>query len=282
MFKPVATALAALVVLGGCNSSPPPVGNTTGANGNTPAPASTPASSPLGTTVTGSVALRDPMTIGEGARLEVKLVDVAQPDLVIGESIQPVSGQPPYRFSLEFDPMRIDRERTYVVNALLFDGDRRFAPALQAPVLTHGAGSMIDITLSAEATPGEQLKEDFGKLKAQIGGMTRIQDAFLDGDLSVAWDGFVSNGQVRYMRVNTELGEGETAQRSNAEYAFLDGKPMVVFKKSSGTRVGWDADGKLILNERNNGQVSEDEAKALHADALKALAMGQAKVPKKK
>ncbi len=282
MFKSVATALAALVVLGGCNSSTPPAGNASvTAAPAQPVPANA-TTDPLGTTISGNVALREPMAIGAGARLELKLVDVAQPDVVIAEANENVSGQPPYRFTLNFDLMRIDRTKTYVVNALLFDGDRRFVPALQAPVLTHGAGSTIDITLNAEATPGEKLKEDFGKLKAQIGGMTRIQDAFLDGDLSVAWDGFVSNGQVRFMRVNTELGEGETAQRSNAEYAFLDDKPMVVFKKGTGTRVGWDAEGNLILNERNSGPVSEDEAKSLHNDALKALAMGKTKVPKRK
>ena len=281
MFKPVATALAALVILGGCNSSTSPAGGAT-APAAKPGQPATAAESPLATAVTGSVALRDPMTIGDGARLALKLVDVAQPDAVIAESNDTVAGQPPYRFTLNFEPVRIDRSKTYIVEAQLFDGDRRFVQALQAPVLTHGASHTIDIVLNPEATPGEKLKEEFGKLKAQIGGMTRIQDAYLDGDLSVAWDGFVSGGQVRFMRVNTELGEGETAQRSNAEYAFLDNKPMVVFKKSSGTRVGWDADGKVVLNERNSGPVSEDDAKSLYTDAAKALTMGQAKVPKKK
>ena len=280
MFKPIATALVALAVLGGCNSSTPPAGQPAPANGAAPKPA---ADAPLGTSITGSVSVRDTMQIGEGARLELKLVDVTLPDIVIAEATENVSGQPPFRFTLNFDPARIDRSKTYILNALLFDGERRFVPGLQSPVLTHGAGSTIDIALNAEATPGEKLKEEFGKLKAQIGGMKRIQDAYLDGDLSVAWDGFVdAGGHVRYMRVNTELGEGDKAQRSNTEYAFLDDKPMVVFKKSSGTRVGWDAGGTLVLNERNSGPVGDDEVKAFHADALKALAMGQAKAPKKK
>ncbi len=280
MFKPIATALVALAVLGGCNSSTPPPSQPAPANGAAPKPA---ADAPLGTSITGSVSVRDAMQIGEGARLELKLVDVALPDIVIAEATEAVSGQPPFRFTLNFDPARIDRSKTYILNALLYDGERRYVPGLQSPVLTHGAGSTIDIALSAEATPGEKLKEEFGKLKAQIGGMRRIQDAFLDGDLSVAWDGFVdAGGHVRYMRVNTELGEGDKAQRSNTEYAFADDKPMVVFKKSSATRVGWDAGGTLVLNERNGGPVGDDEVKAFHADALRALAMGQAKAPKKK
>lgn len=281
MYKHAATALAAIVAVGGCdssNQSTSPAGPSAAAA--TPVQAAVNVSSPI----TGTAALREPMNIGEGARLEIKLVDVAMPDIVIAESTENVSGQPPFRFSLAFDPAKIDRSRTYVINGLLFDGDRRFIPALQSPVLTGGAGNTVEIVLNAEATPGEKVKEEFNKLKAHIGGMKRIQDSYLDGDLSVAWDGFVdASSKVRFMRVNSETGEGETAQRSNVEYAYLDDKPMAILKKNSGnTRVGWDENGQVVLSERAGGEVSADEAKAFHAEALKALAMGQAKVPKKK
>lgn len=281
MYKHVATALAAMVAVGGCNSSNQPTSPA--------APSAAPAKPAqaavnVGSPITGTASLREPMNIGEGARLEIKLVDVAMPDIVIAASTENVSGQPPFRFSLPFDPAKIDRTRTYVINGLLFDGDRRFIPALQSPVLTGGAGNTVEIVLNAEATPGEKVKEEFIKLKAHIGGMKRIQDSYLDGDLSVAWDGFVdASSKVRFMRVNSETGEGETAQRSNVEYAFVDDKPMAILKKNSGnTRVGWDENGQVVLSERAGGEVSADEAKAFHADALKALAMGQAKVPKKK
>ncbi len=282
MLKHIATTLAAMVVLAGCNAAPDPA--TPASGGGTPGAQTAPASTAIGTTITGTAALREPMVIGDGARLELKLVDVAMPDIVIAESSQTVTGQPPYSFTLTFDPARIDRTRTYVVNALLFDGDRRFVPALQSPVLTGGAGSTVEIVMNAEATPGETAKEEFNKLKAHIGGMKRVQDAYLDGDLSVAWDGFYdASGKIRFMRVNSETGDGETAQRSNVEYAFLDDKPMAILKRNAGnTRVGWDANGQVILSERAGGSVSEDEAKAFYADAVRALAMGQAKVPKKK
>ncbi len=282
MLRHAATALAALVVLGGCNNASNQQATAPAGNGATPAQQ---ANAPIGNTVTGKVSLRDPLPIGESARLEVKLVDVTMPDIVIAESNAPVTGQPPYAFTLTFDAAKIDRTRTYVVNALLFDGDRRFVPALQFPVLTGGAPSNADIVLTAEATPGEKLNDEFGKLKSQIGGMKRIQDSFLDGDLSVAWDGFYeTGGKVRFMRVNTEKGEGDTAVRGNVEYAFLDDKPMVVSKKSGNgaTRVGWDAQGNVVLNKAaGGGEVAEADIKTFQADAVKALAMGQAKVPKK-
>ncbi len=280
MFKHITIALAAMVVLAGCNS---PTGSSAPATGSSTAPVE-PATQAIGNTITGTATLREPMPVGEGARLELKLVDVAMPDIVIAESTETVTGQPPFAFTLAFDPARIDRTKTYVVNALLFDGDRRFVPALQSPVLTGGAGNTVAIVMNAEATAGENVKEEFNKLKAHIGGMKRIQDAYLDGDLSVAWDGFYdASNKIRFMRVNSETGEGETAQRSNVEYAFLDDKPMAILKRNAGnTRVGWNAQGEVVLNERSGGTVSEDEAKAFYADAVRALAMGQAKLPKKK
>lgn len=282
MLKYVATAVTALAILGGCNSSNQPA-NTQAPAGNGSAPAQQQADAAIASTVTGSVSLREPMTINPDARLSIKLVDVAMQDLVIAESEQTVSGQPPYEFSLPLDVAKIDRSRTYVINALLFDGDRRFVPALQSPVLTGGAGSTVNIVLNSEATPGEKLKAEVSRLKSNIGGMKRIQDSFLDGDLSVAWDGFIEAGnKLRFVRVNSEKGEGDTAVRSNVEYAFLDDKPMAIFKKAGGVRVGWDESGAAVLNEKSGGGTSsEDEIKAYHSDALKVLAMAKAKAPKK-
>lgn len=282
MVKYAATALVAMVVLGGCNSSSQPPANS--ANGSTPASGAT-APLPAGNILTGTISLREPMAINEGARIEVKLVDVAMPDYVLAEHSETVSGQPPYAFTMAFDPSKIDRTRTYVVNVLMFDGDRRFVPALQSPVLTGGAGNTAEVVLNSEATPGEKLNEEFTSLKSRIGGMRRIQDSFLNDDLSVAWDGFVeAGGKVRFMRVNSEKGDGDTAVRSNVEYAFLDEQPMVVSRRAGNgfTRVGWDTKGNLVLNRAaGGGTVSEEEARSFHADALKALAMAQPKAARK-
>ena len=282
--KFVATALTALAVLGGCNSSnQPSTASTPNANGAPQTPEQA-ANAPIPSQVSGNISLREPAAINEGSKLSVQLVDVAQQDLIIAETSENVGSQPPYPFTLPIDPAKIDRTRVYVVNVTLVDGERRYVQALQAPVLTGGAGSTIDIVLNGEATPGEILKEEFNKLKAHIGGMKRIQDAFLDGDLSVAWDGFVEAGnKLRFMRVNSETGDGDTAVRSNVEYAFLNDKPMAILRKGAATtRVGWDENGQVILNEKSGGTVSDEEAKAFFDDANKAFAMAQKKMPKKK
>ena len=283
--KPVAAALIALAFLGGCDSSnqtagaPSANGNGAISNGQSQAEA------PIPSQITGTISLRTPAVINPGAKLSIRLIDVAQQELNLAEFSEAVTTQPPYPFTLSVDPAGIDRTRVYTVNVELIDGERHYVQALQAPVLTGGAGATIDIVLNGEATPGEELKEAFNKLKSHIGGMKRIQDAYLDGDLSVAWDGFVEAGsKLRFMRVNSELGDGDTAVRKNVEYAFLDGKPMAILRKGPVTiRVGWDAEGQVILNEKSGGgTLSDEEAKSYYDEAVKAFAMGEKKLPKKK
>jgi putative lipoprotein len=285
MKKLVATALTALAVLGGCNSSNQAGSAPSAGDNGAPLTAQQQASLPIPDRINGTITLREPAAINPGAKLSVTLVDVAQQALTLAENDQVVDSQPPYQFSLPVDPSKIDRTRVYVVNVMLIDGERRYVQALQSPVLTGGGGSTINVVLNAEATAGENLKEEFNKLKAHIGGMKRIQDSFLDGDLSVAWDGFVEAGsKLRFMRVNSELGDGDKAVRTNIEYAFLNGNPMAILKKGSvTTRVGWDEGGKVILNEKSGGEpVSDEEAKSYYDDAVKAFAMGEKKLPKKK
>lgn len=279
----VAAALTALAVLGGCNSSNQ-TGTTPPAASNGTPSGEQQANGAIPDHINGTITLRVDAEINPGAKLSVKLVDVAQQELIIAETSEVISGPPPYQFTLPVDPASIDRSRVYVVNVLLVDGERRYVQALQSPVLTGGAGSTIDVVLNAEATAGEELKAEFNTLKSHIGGMKRIQDAFLDGDLSVAWDGFVEAGnKLRFMRVNTEVGDGETAVRNNIEYAFLDGKPMAILKKGRiTTRVGWDEKGVVVLNEKSGGEpISDEDAKTLYDDAVKAFAMGEKKLPKK-
>lgn len=285
MMKFVATALTALAVLGGCNSSSQPAGSAASNDNEAAQNGGQPAVVEIPDQISGSISLRAPAAINEGARLSIQLVDVAQQDIIIAESIQNVSSQPPYTFTLPIGSGRIDQSRVYVVNVLLVDGERRYVQALQSPVLTGGAGATIEVVLNAEATAGENLKAEFNKLKSHIGGMKRIQDAFLDGDLSVAWDGFYEAGnKLRFMRVNSELGEGDTAVRTNIEYAFLEGKPMAILRKGSGTtRVGWNEAGEVVLNEKGSSDVvTEEEAAAFYANALETFAMGEKKLPQRK
>jgi len=260
-------AVAALAMLGGCDSA-------TQSN-----PSSQKAAAPAiapGSTITASVVLHDPMTIGAGAKLETRLIDSGQPDTPLAEKTIDVSGNPPFDFTLDFDPARVSAARSYEVKAVLVDGDRRFQAGLATPVLTHGAGTSVQIMLTAEATPAEALKEEFGKLQGRIGGMKKVAGTYTTDTASIAWDAFVETNVVRYVRVNTVMDEDKGGARSAVFYAFTkDGKPMMVQQKG-GAMVGWGDDGKLLVNEkRGGGEVSQGEVDSMHDAAVKAGQMAQ-------
>ena len=266
-------AFIALGVLAGCNNAgnqSPTAGGRTSANGNAPA-----AEAPIPSSVTGSVTLKDPAEIGQGAKLDIKLVDVSTPEIPIAEKSMDVSGNPPFNFSLDIDPSKIDRHRTYTVNAVLTDGERRFLPALTAPVLTGGSPGTAQITLSPEPTAGEKLKEEFAKLQRSIGGMKAVNGTYTTDDASIGWDAFAEHGKVVFVRVNTEYDKGG---RTSVKYAFKDDKPMFA-KQQGGATVGWDESGTAIVNEKQGGgSLGDKELAPIHDAATKALEMAQEKV----
>lgn len=256
--------LATAAFLAGCNSA------DQAGSGKNAAPAIAP-----GSTINGTVTFHDQIPIGAGAKLDVKLVDIATPEVAIAEKTFDVGGAPPFNFALEFDPGKIGVTRTYVVNALLIDGPRHFVPALNSPVLTHGTGTTVQVVLNAEATPAEKLKEEFTKLQAHIGGMKKVAGTYTTDTASIGWDAFAESSGVRFVRINTDMDAGG---RSSVKYAFNNGKPMVV-KQQNGATVGWGDKGEVLWNEKpGGGSLGEAEIKSMRDAAMNALQMAQDKV----
>jgi len=266
-------ALATLVALGGCNAAnqnQPASGAAAPANG-----ANAAANAPIPSTITGTVTLRDPVAINPGSKLDVKLVDVAQPEIPIAEKNIDVSGQPPFNFTIDLDPGKITRSRTYVVNVVLTDGERRFLPGLNSPVLTGGSGASVQIALSPEPTAGEKLKDEFAKLQGRIGGMKGVNGTYTTDDASIGWDAFAEHGKVVFVRVNTEYDKGG---RTSVKYAFKDDKPMFV-KQQGGATIGWDDSGNAIVNEKQGGgEEGDKDVAAIHDSAMRAFQMAQERV----
>ena len=266
-------AFAALV-LAGCNmpnQSQAPNGQAQ-APGNANSPA---APAPIPSTVTGSVNIKDSASVNAGAKLDVKLVDVATPDVPIAEKTLDVSGAPPFNFSLDLDPAKIDPKRAYTINAVLTDGERRFMPALTAPVLTGGSPATAQITLSPEPTAAEKLKDEFTKLQGRIGGMKTVNGTYTTDEASIGWDAFADHGKVVFVRVNTEYDKGG---RTSVKYAFKDDKPMFV-KQSGGATIGYDDNGGIVVNEKpGGGSLNDKELTPIHEAATKAFQMAQEKV----
>ncbi|HVV97270.1 MAG TPA: YbaY family lipoprotein [Rhodanobacteraceae bacterium] len=275
-----ALAALALAVLAGCNSAnqnpaSAPTAATGSANGNGNAAAN----APIPSTVSGSVTLKDQVTVGEGSKLDVKLVDVAEPGVPIAEKTFDVSGAPPFNFSLDLDPSRIDRKRAYTVNAVLTDGERRYLAGLTSPVLTGGSPSTVQILLTPEPTAGEKLKDEYSKLQGRIGGMKKVAGTYTTDDASIGWDAFADHGHVVFARVNTEYDKGG---RTSVKYAYRDDKPMYV-KQQGGATIGWGDNGDVVVNEKaGGGEVDEKEIESIRDAATKAFQMAQERVDAQK
>lgn len=268
-------ALAALALLAGCNSSNQNQTANAPAQGQGNAAGNAAANAPIPSSLSGTVTLKDPATINAGAKLDVKLVDVAQPEVPIAEKTIDVSGAPPFNFTLDLDPGKIARNRTYTLNAVLTDGERRYMPALTAPVLTGGAGATAQITLAPEPTAAEKLKDEFAKLQQRIGGMKKVDGTYTTDDASIGWDAFADHGKVVFARVNTEYDKGG---RTSVKYAFKDDKPMFV-KQQGGATIGWADNGDVLVNEKQGGgTVPDKELAGIHDAAVKAFQMAQEKV----
>lgn len=275
MRKWILPAVASLALLGGCQ----PDGQapeSPAANRGAP---TTPQPAAIADTIHGTVNVGDAIPISPGSKLDVQLVDVAQPEIVLAQQVFDVGATPPpFTFELSLDPSRVDASRTYVLNVVLTDGDRKFLSPLSTPVLTGGAGANPQIVLNPEPTPAEAMKTAFQKLQSQIGGMKKVDGTYTTDDASVGWDAFAQNGTVRFARVNTEFDAGGSKA---VKFAYLDGKPMALVRQEGGatSRVGWDAAGNVVLNEKTGGAtLTDEEIAALRADAEAAFNRAQERV----
>jgi len=260
---------------------------------NQPAPPPAPAAPAIASTISGNVILSEPRELSNQARVELKVVDVKQPATPLAQIVIPNASRPPINFTMPIDVRQVDPKGTYSVDAVLIDGDRRFVPVLQSPVLTDAKHtSSVQIIVKAEPTPAEKMFDEYRKDYAQVGNMKQISGSSMGETSSSAWDAFLSNGKVHLVREITDLDNDKG--RITVKMAYHNDKPWVVVKEESPagsnrpyatTKVGWDENGQLVLKERMaNGQISEvtpEEAKALYNQAQQAFTHAQASAPKK-
>ncbi len=271
-------ALGALVFLAGCNKAP--------------SPAAAPPPAPIANSVSGTVALKDPHELGDGAKIDLKVVDVTQTATPVAQTTIPNANHPPVSFNLPIDPHAIDPKRTYSLEVVLTDADRRYLPVLQYPVLTNKApSSNIAVVVAPEPTAGEKLYEAFNRAYGQVGSMIHFNGSSQDESSSTAWDAFASNGKVKFVREITDLDNDKG--RISTRIAYKDDKPWVVVREESAganakpsttTRVGWDDNGNLVLKDKISGsqtsEVSDAEAKQLFDHATREFSTTSNRVPK--
>lgn len=131
--------------------------------------------------VTGTATYRERIALPPNAVFEATLEDVSRPGAaadVIGSARLDKPGQPPFRFSIDYDPARIVASHTYSVRArVLVDGKPMFITDQAYPVLTRGKGSEVNMLLRrASSAPGGAASNRLGALPASFSGVLPCAD----------------------------------------------------------------------------------------------------------
>jgi putative lipoprotein len=278
------TMLAALGAAG-CNSTSSDQSQNSNDNNNQTAKAVS--------SVSGTVSLVQQRTLSPKATMQIRLVDAsvqnAQP--LVSKTVAPVDHMP-VKFTLDFDPAKINHSDIYVVDVKLTDGVRTFKMPVQAPVLTRGAPNSVDIRLLANQTPKEEMQAAFKKMEQGLGAYQISNGRLLKKDVSYGWQTFRNDdGKVVFVRENIDFGKKGF---QNNDFAYKDGKPWVVVvrhkssqsaRASSIDRAGWTDEGELLIHEHTAGgktsPLSADDAKAMHDKAEEMLQRAREKSPAK-
>ena len=128
-----------------------------------------PAEDPAGT-VTGVATYRERIAMPKNASFEATLADVSKMDApaeTIGTAVMENPGNPPYHFSISYDPRRIVENHTYAVRATIKIGDElAFTSDTTYPVITRGNGKEVNILLKSAG--GRKTATDAGSAQGKI------------------------------------------------------------------------------------------------------------------
>jgi putative lipoprotein len=127
--------------------------------------------------VTGTATYRERIVMPKDAVFEATLEDVSKADApaeTIGKAVMENPGNPPYHFSISYDPRRIVDGHTYAVQATIRIGDQFwFRSDSTYPVITHGNGNEVSILLkSTQGVSG--LAHKYAKLENTTWRLTRL------------------------------------------------------------------------------------------------------------
>jgi putative lipoprotein len=134
--------------------------------------------------VTGTATYRERMAMPKNAVFEARLEDRSKLDApaeVIGKAVMQNPGNPPYHFSISYDPRRIVDNHTYVVRATIQIGDRlAFTSDASYPVITRGNGKQVNILLKSAGGHAERVASGGARRGASLENtnwnLTRLAD----------------------------------------------------------------------------------------------------------
>jgi putative lipoprotein len=148
--------------------------------------AQTAADKPTAASVKGTALYRERIAMLPGATFEATLLDVSKMDApaeVVATARIENLGNPPYSFSLEYDPARIVENHSYTVRATIKrEGKPIFTSTESYPVITRGHPQEVNIILHSvapESTSQSELKGRALRMSPQYlvehGGWTLIR-----------------------------------------------------------------------------------------------------------
>lgn len=242
-----------------------------------------PAQPQFDTAIIGDMTVPGLNELPPGFELSLRLLDVTDPSQVPGvvaESNGAAPRQLPHRFALPYDATLINEEGRYAVQvALVVQGVALYSSPQPERVLTEGHDNRISVELvrggaqaETEVAPTERMKQEFAALERSIGGMQRVVGERMNEAVTVGWDAFIASSNVRFAREQVDFGDAGTAA---FRYAYQNGQPWVIVREQGRvtTWLGWNADGELILNERNGEAVDAAEAERLRAQAAEVASL---------
>jgi putative lipoprotein len=196
-----------------------------------------------GATLEGTATYRERMALPPGAVFEAQLEDVSRADApaeVIAKTSLPSPGNPPIRFSIGYDPARIQDRHSYVVRArILVDGKSFFTTTESHPVLTRGKPDSVSMMLRrAEARSAATLENTYWKATAIGDRPARVAENIPEPHLllhpadsrasgSSGCNGFsgsyqLSGDSLRFGKLVSTLRACVDPELNSQERAFLD------------------------------------------------------------
>ena len=217
---------------------------------------------------TGTATYRERIALPPGAVFEATLEDVSRADApaeVLGRTRMESPGNPPFKFSIAYDPARIDPSHRYTVRAKVTHEDRlMFTTDTHYPVLSAGQPSHVDMLMrmppsSASTASTATLENTYWKLM-RLGSELEPHFILQPDQKRVAGSGGCNRMMGSYTLDGSKLTFSQMAgtmmacaQGMDVERAFYAALPRVAT---------WRIDGeKLELFDAGGASVAEFESR---------------------
>lgn len=149
----------------------------------------------------GRALYRERLALPANAVFEASLEDVSRagaPAELLGRSTLDPAGQPPFRFSIGYDPQRLDPARNYAVRArITVNGQLWFTTDTIRPVLTRDHGDTVELLLKRVARSQPATAPAQASLVNTYWKLLKLHGATLAGH---------PGGREAYLVLNAEAG----------------------------------------------------------------------------